>query len=214
MKYVERYKRVFIFLAFGLVCLLAIFDRLGLFSRKDTSKEVVIAPRESIVKKPGVKSSSETTIAVYISGEVKHPGVYILPSRSRIGDVLGMAGGFTKHAAKSWVNLASKIKDGQHIHFPSVSELHAQPCDSLGNQTSDSAALKTPQVNQDTSKVNINTANQSDLESLSGIGPATAIKILEYRKAHGKFSSLEDLKNIPGIGDKKVEAISGEALAQ
>ena len=214
MHYIERYKKVFIFFALGLVCLLGIADRLGLFSRQDISKKVVAAPKESVQKKSSAQSSSEATVAVYISGEVKHPGVYILSSQARIGDVLGMAGGFTKSAAKSWVNLASKIKDGQHIHFPSIAELRTQSPDSLGNQTNNLSISQTPQANKGTNKININTASQSDLESLSGIGPATATKILAYRAAHGKFSTLEDLKSIPGIGDKKVEAISGEALAQ
>ena len=121
----------------------------------------------------------DTTITVYVSGEVNSPGLVELPSDSRIADAIKACGDFTPLADKTKINLAQKLTDGMQIQVSS----------------------KTPVNNSN--EININTATKEDLDTLPGIGPATAQKIIDYRQEHGNFSSIEDIKNVKGIGEAK-----------
>ena len=148
-------------------------------------------------------------LVVHIAGEVLEPGIVKVPSGSRITDVIEAAGGLSYDADLSSVNLAYPVLDGQKIYIPSL--------DDEGNVSSyitsengsgiiaDSDATSNSSSNL--SVVNINTANQTLLETLPGIGPSTALKIIEYRKQQGKFSSIEEIKQVSGIGDAKFNNI-------
>ncbi len=132
---------------------------------------------------------------VHVSGCVAKPGLYELEEGSRLAAAIEAAGGFTEDAACDSVNLARLLEDGEMVV---VSPLSAGS--SVGEEVS---GTKTASA-----LVNINTATVEELEQLPGIGPSTAQKIVSDRIANGSFKSLDDLKRVTGIGDKKFEAIS------
>lgn len=123
------------------------------------------------------------TIFIDIAGEVVNPGLYELAEGSRVNDAIMLAGGLTEDADLIDINRAYILSDGLKIVIPSK------------NDTVNSV--------QGSRKININLATASELCTLDGIGESTAQKIINYRKAHGFFKSIEGIKNVPGIGDAK-----------
>lgn len=152
----------------------------------------VVADEETEkTKKDVTKEEDNKTILIYICGEVKKPGVYELPKGSRICDAVEIAGGMTKLASPNFWNLAEFLSDGQMLFFPTKEEADAQK-----------KAIEDLKVSsgQD-AKVRINSAEQSELETIPGVGPSRAKAILTYRREHGNFKSAEELMNISGIGE-------------
>lgn len=139
----------------------------------------------------------DTTITVYVSGEVNSPGLVELPSDSRIADAIKACGDFTPLADKAKINLAQKLTDGMQIQVSSKT-----PVINSNEQVNDTNS-NSPNNNSSSNLININTATKEDLDTLPGIGPATAQKIIDYRQEHGNFSSIEDIKNVKGIGEAK-----------
>lgn len=125
-------------------------------------------------------------VCVYVCGEVVVPGVYELESGSRIAAAVEAAGGFTEAAAREAVNLASQIEDGMQIRIPSEEEI---------------SEARLYQEKQALGLVNLNTATAEELCTLSGIGQAKAEAILAYRTELGCFHSVEQLKEVAGIGE-------------
>lgn len=134
--------------------------------------------------KPPVKK-----ISVYVSGQVQNISVVELEDNGNLKfiDAVNMAGGMTDLADSSAVNLATPLTDGQHIHIP-TKEIFLQQ-QSISADSGD--------------RVNINTADAEKLATLKGIGPALAQRIIEYREQNGTFKTIDEIKNVRGIGDKK-----------
>lgn len=153
-------------------------------------------------------------IMVYITGEVKNPGIYELEENSRIKDVIEKAGGLKETADITDINLATILQDEDKITIPSKEEnkqekqnteniqSNKQSKTTEKSQNTTSISTNTTGKNQNT-KVNINTATQTELETLPGIGPSIASKIMSYRKENGKFKSIEEIKKVSGIGESK-----------
>lgn len=166
-------------------------------------------------KKDNIVSSNEEkneTITVYITGAVANPGVISLDNNMRLDDALKKLGGTTKDADINRINLAMKLEDSQHYIIPYIGQEDdpSQKDMQASNNSSDSAgslANSSSASNSQDSKININSADESQLETISGVGPSTAKKIIDYREKEGKFSSIEDIKNVSGIGDKKFESM-------
>lgn len=131
-------------------------------------------------------------ISVYVSGQVKNISVVELEDNGnlRLVDAVNAAGGLTYLADADAVNLAAPLTDGQHIHIPTKEIFLSQ-----------NAAAST---SGDT--VNINTADANELATLKGIGPALSQRIIDYRNEHGAFKTIDEIKNVSGIGDKKFAA--------
>ena len=145
-------------------------------------------------------------IYIHITGEVKKPGVIELNSGDRVIDAIEKAGGETKQADLSQVNLAYKVEDGQKIYIPNKNEKITEYIWSgNGNNNGDSNLNNREQ--KEGKKVNINTARQSELDGLPGIGPALAQRIIDFREENGEFKSIEDVQNVKGIGEAKFEEI-------
>lgn len=144
-------------------------------------------------------------IVVHITGQVKNPGLVYLDEESRIADAINAAGGSTKDAALDKVNLAYVLEDGQKIYIPNknekISDIQYIITNSGENVLKDTG--KESNIKGGIKKVNINKANQEELETLPGVGPALAIRIIEYRSSNGKFEKIEDVQNVKGIGDSK-----------
>lgn len=157
-------------------------------------------------------------IYIYITGEVNNPGIVVLPIGSRIVDAIDCAGGITQKADIMKVNLVYMLQDGMKVNIPSSIELKNNPnfeyiTMSSGDEKNDSNIKNATTVDTKSesafkvSNVNINTATQTELETLPGIGPSLALKIINYRKENGKFKSIEELKSVNGIGENKYEEI-------
>jgi competence protein ComEA len=131
---------------------------------------------------------------VYVTGAVRRPGVYRLPAWARLDLALRKAGGPDRSADLAAVNLAAKVADGQQVVVPRRST--AGGASAAGAAAAEAGA-----------PVSLNTATAEQLDELEGVGPATAEKILEWRRQHGGFSSVDDLKQISGIGPKRFEAL-------
>ena len=145
-------------------------------------------------------------IAVHITGEVKKQGLIYLKEGSRVADAIEKAGGETENADLSQIDLAYVLQDGQKIYVPNKNEKISQYI--TGNSgNNDTEENNTSNSSKEDSKVNINTANQSELDSLPGIGPSIAQKIIDYREENGNFKTIEELQNVKGIGDAKYEEI-------
>lgn len=143
---------------------------------------------------------------VYVSGAVLTPGVYTLSTDLRIADAVEVAGGFLPEAAQAVINLALPLNDGMQIHVPRLDEVNLNaPSQGLISGTTETST--SAQEAENGGLININTADAASLQTLNGIGPATAQKIIDYRMAHGNFQSKEDLMNVSGIGEKKYRAI-------
>ena len=138
-------------------------------------------------------------VVVDVSGAVREPGVYRLTSEHRVEDALERAGGPTRRADLSTVNRASKLEDGRQILVPKRGQ--AAPATAAAT-AGGSAGSSSP-----TGPVNLNSATLEQLETLDGVGPATAQKIIEYREQHGGFKSVDELDQVSGIGEKRLAAL-------
>ena len=141
-------------------------------------------------------ANSSGSVIVYISGAVVQPGVVSVPADARVIDVVNAAGGLAQGASVSQVNMAQAVKDGMHIKIP-------------GDTPARRAAPKLAGADStnNNNKININTANEKELDKLPGIGPALAGRIVEYRTANGPFKDIADLKKVSGIGANKFEKL-------
>ena len=153
----------------------------------------------SIEQETAVIEETQTgSVYVDIGGEVVNPMVAELDSGCRVEDAIIAAGGLTDKADITNINRAAPVNDGDKIYIPSIEEAPKQG--EVQNSAGSGAYY-------DNSKVNINTADSAELQTLTGVGPATAEKIIAYRESNGRFASIEEIKNVSGIGDKTYEKL-------
>jgi competence protein ComEA len=163
------------------------------------------APRSSAAS--GVASAGSATatperavgrlVVVDVAGAVRRPGLYRLPPGARVADALARAGGLTRHADPTLINLAAPLADGEQV-------LVSAQGDGASAAAAGGAAQSAP--------VHLNSATPEALDGLPGVGPVTAQKIVAYRQQHGPFTSLEGLDAIPGIGPARIESLKGLAV--
>ena len=138
-------------------------------------------------------------IMVHISGEVYKPGIVEIESGKRLIDVVELAGGLKKDADLDRINLAKKLSDEEKIYIPKIGEEVSTEIGTITHTVGDTNS-------KESTKVNINTCDKGELISLPGIGDVIADRIIEYRFTN-QFKSIEDIKSVSGIGDKKFEGI-------
>ncbi|MDZ4167026.1 MAG: ComEA family DNA-binding protein [Coriobacteriia bacterium] len=191
----------------GVIALVVLVICIGLWRFWPTSPGPEVA-FETGSAAPEVGASADVTdapppvLVVHVAGCVVRPGVYDLPVGARVADAVAAAGGVLDGAATDAVNLARLLADGEQVYLPSEEEAaRGGPATaaSAGAQAGSAAAG---------SAVNINAANATELETLPGVGPATAQKIVDDREKNGPFAAPEDLMRVPGIGPKKFEALA------
>ena len=157
----------------------------------------------------------EGKIVIHITGAVKKTGILVLPEGARIADAIDVAGGNKESADLDEVNLAYVLQDGQKVYIPSKEDkakLESKAYITSGS--GDNVIVQNVNEKGGNGKVNINTATQSELENLPGIGASIASRIIEYREQNGKFSKIEDLQNVKGIGDAKFNNMKEYVIAQ
>lgn len=155
------------------------------------------ATRETIA----VTEESRAKVYVDIGGEVRNPMVAELEEGSRVEDAIAAAGGLTENADISQINRAAFIEDGEKIFIPPAGDI----TDRI-SEDGDEDGVSSRDTSSD-GRININTADSQGLQQLAGVGPATAEKIIAYRKENGPFKSAEELKNVSGIGDKTFDKL-------
>lgn len=163
------------------------------FKVEDTPAVSVMLPVED----------DEEEIVVYVTGAVKIPGVYTLREGARVKDAIDMAGGHLPEADLLRLNLAQRLCDEDKLYVLRTGEGLAS--EDIGSLEAIGATVG--MVSPGDGKVNINIADKSTLETLPGIGAVTSQKIIDYREKNGPFKSVEDIKNISGIGEKKFEQL-------
>jgi competence protein ComEA len=156
-------------------------------------------------------------VTVHVAGAVHRPGLYRLPAGSRVNDAVRRAGGAGRTADLTAVNLAAKLEDGRQILVPrrvpaagagvpasggdgAVASADAGSAGGTGGSGVGSTAPRVP--------INLNTATLAQLDTLDGVGPGIARRILDYRQQHGGFRRVEELGEVPGIGDKRLATLT------
>jgi len=173
---------------------------LGLRQLGGHSEGGVAAPRPVATIEVQDDAAAGGRVVVHVAGAVRDPGVYKLPSDARVDDAVARAGGATRRADLGGLNLAAKVEDGRQVLVPERPRRGA-PAPPSGATAADPAKGQ---------PLNLNTATLEQLDTLSGVGPTTAQKILDYREELGGFSSIEELGEIPGIGDKRLASLREE----
>lgn len=155
-----------------------------------------------------INNNEIAKIKIHITGEVKNEGIVELEEGARIDDAIKKAGDVTEFADLSKVNLAYELSDGQKVYIPSKNEEIEEyaSLDAGENVLEESEAIG--------GKININVADSSALQTINGVGESLAGKIIAYRELNGKFKSIEDLKNVSGIGEKKFEDIKDKVVVK
>ena len=182
------------------VLILALVFTAGIFYFSNGGEEEISPTerQESIPPKIGKKT-------VFVSGQVKNPAVVSLEDEENLtlADAVNAVGGVTEFADLEQVNLAEPLIDGQHIHIP-TKEILLAPEVEQSEKFSSQTVIKNSSGEE---LVNINTADLKKLETLPGVGPAIAQRIIDYREQSGLFKSIEELKKVRGIGEKRFEKL-------
>ncbi|WP_378953736.1 helix-hairpin-helix domain-containing protein [Pelosinus sp. sgz500959] len=160
-----------------------------------------VSTGEVLAKENKNNEVKTSEMVVYISGAINKPGVFKLPSHARVAELITLAGGLTPEADLSKINLAQLVKDGMHIHVAAKTVVQGG-----GNVSGSSGKTKSGE------KININTADKTELDQLPGVGPALAERIIEYRQKNGSFNTIEEFKKVPGIGSSKFEALKDKII--
>ena len=195
----ERRPRLRIGIGAGVVVLVVALASGVLFSAVAPKGETTTvdakeaAPTDPIDGGAAPTTAAPAVILVHILGQVAKPGLYEFPAGARGVDAVAAAGGFAKNADQSGLNLARVLSDGEQIIVPKKGE--APPSTGIGTTPAPGAL------------VNLNTADQTALETLPGIGPALARRIVAWRGANGRFASVDDLGSVAGIGEKTLGAL-------
>ena len=145
-------------------------------------------------------------LVVYVTGAVSEPGVYSLSLNSRVEDAIQKAGGLTEEAAIDSVNMAAPLQDGLQIHVPTKNQPAVPGSGASTSSGGGESATDQPVSTMISYPININTASQTELESLPGIGPVTAQKIITYRQEN-EFLIIEDIQKVSGIGPATFEKL-------
>lgn len=187
----EFLKKSFFFILIGVAIIVFL-----LFNRHDTpDTDAKLTPVPDPIKEEAKAKDDETAngiVIVDVKGAIKKPGIYDVSPDARVHDVIELAGGFTKQADQTMVNLAQKVQDEMVITIPQTGD------------DADGLSETTGTVGQE-SKLKINQATQTEIETLPGIGPSKAQAIIDYREENGPFQTIDDLLQVSGIGEKTLE---------
>lgn len=219
MKLIRKavYPITIILFVFIITCVIYVKNNLN--NNKYNDIEVVNDIEKEIFE---INEEGNNKYSIDIKGAVNSPGVYLLDSNLTVNDAINMAGGLTKDADTSVTNLAKKISDEMVIIIYTKEEVKNSNivdtvikvvekecvCPNIQNDSCLNTEITDNITNkEDGGLVNINTASEEELQTITGIGEGKAKSIVEYRNTNGKFNSIEDIKNVEGIGDKLYEQI-------
>lgn len=208
----QKQKILLIIISIALFIFLFMYIYKNLYESENSS-EIILnndinqIQNEQVNEKIGIINEKEKVI-IHVVGEVNSPGVVTLEEGARIIDAINAAGGKTEEADLSKINLAYVVEDGTQIYIPRINE-NLNQVELISTEAGQSVVINNSNINEEenNTKVNINTANKEKLETLPGIGETTAQKIIDYREQNGKFTKIEDLQNVSGIGEAKFNSL-------
>ncbi len=180
--------------------------------RPRTQATTTAAPAPTTPPTVRLERADGGQVVVHVAGEVRRPGLYRLPAGSRVDDALRRAGGPARRADLTAVNLAAKVEDGRQILVPRRAPAVAAGAAgggggaAGGGSVAGSGGLPAPGAR--TAPINLNTATLEQLDTLDGVGPGIAQRILDYREQHGGFRRVEELAEVPGIGAKRLATLT------
>jgi competence protein ComEA len=200
-KIIEWTKKSKVLLALNLAILMVVFT--GFWFLSKSTESAVEAPKdifltqELLPQEPLEEVEKNETIFVDIKGEVASPGIYEVNENMRVNDAIQQAGGFLETADTKQVNLSRRLQDQMVIYVAKLGEETFEITQEIMDTT----------PSQSSGKVNINTADVSELQTLNGVGQKRAEEIIQYRQINGSFKSVEDLTNVSGFGAKTLERL-------
>lgn len=214
---IKNKKIISIIIAIIILIVIGIYFIINNFEKNENEFEISnIEFEENKIENINAEIEEKSQIIVHIAGEILNPGVISLDEGARIIDAINKAGGITNEADLSKVNLAYILEDAQKIYIPNVNEKEI-----IENMSSEIVKSGSTQENSNTGeklkngeKININTATQKELQKLTGIGESIALRIINYRKENGKFNTIEDIKNVSGIGENKFNKIKNDIIVK
>ena len=192
----------------------------GALDPSKTENEAAAEEREAKTESEAKPPEQEgTTIYVDVCGAVKNPGVYEMEGDSRIFQAIDAAGGLLPEAAAEYVNRADFLSDGQQIYIPTREETETDasfrsPLEQTGNGGASGSKTADASGGSTNEKINLNTADEAALTTLTGIGASKAQAILAYREEHGGFSAIEEILNVPGIKEGTFAKIKDRITAE
>lgn len=220
MKLIRKIKYPLTIVLFIFAIIYVISTKRNLEKNKYNDIEVVTNDMQD--EQPKEMTEEITNYTIDIKGAIKNPGVYTIDSNSNVNDVIKLAGGLTKEADTSLINLAKKVTDEMVIIVYTKEEVKNSNlvntvikvvekecvCPNIENDGCLNTEVQDNITNKEDGKlININTATKEELLTISGIGESKANNIIKYRETNGKFNSIEDIKNVDGIGDNLYETI-------
>ena len=199
-KEIKNKKKIIIVIV-SLIMALIIIKLIDIYYQKENKNEEQINYNEMVAEEVEDNlKNEEDKIVIYITGEVVNQGVIELEYGSRISDAIEKAGGITETANINNVNLAYKLEDGQKIYIPNINETEVE----IVQEGEDGVVVDS---SEDEEIININNATSTQLQNLQGIGETLAQNIIDYREENGRFKNIEELMNVPGIGEGKFNNI-------
>jgi len=202
-------RQIGIIIAIGVAFIVVIGMYLyNIYNQNETDIESELYEESEEIDEEGQEQAISGSIVIHIAGEVNSPGIVEVEYGSRIADVIEAADGLTAEANIRKINLAYIVEDGQKITIPSNEDIETNENFSyITKENGDNVVEGNTIESGSDTMININQATQTELEQLPGIGPSTALKIIEHRQSNGDFKTVEDIKNVSGIGDAKFEKI-------
>ncbi|MCI6285061.1 helix-hairpin-helix domain-containing protein [Selenomonas sp.] len=179
----------------------------ALYGMKSTEDATVLDAGAKQAMSSSAREAQEDSITVYVTGAVNQPGVVSVAAGARVADAVNACGGLLPTADAAKINMAQAVKDGQQIRVPEKGASKATKNATATASSSDNgkARASTGSDADAGELININTADEAELDKLPGVGPSTAQKIIEYRETEGQFASPEDIMKVKGIGKAKYE---------
>lgn len=206
---------VLIIISLGIYFVYSKTDETQFFSYEDGIENTKDENNKSENNELNNKNEEKNKIVIDICGSIANEGILELDENSRISDAIEKAGGLKEGADLSQINLAFILSDGMKVYIPNIKDKESDNKNEdktniyITKESGVNTIVGTSENNNQISnmKININTADINELDKLPGIGDSTAQKIIDYRNENGKYNSIEDVKNVKGIGDSKFDKI-------
>ena len=208
MKYINKKQKIVLIIIISIITLgVAYYTYIMKTNDEFNVEEQSLEVEKNTEEENNEIKEEKSKIIIHVSGAVVNEGIVELEEKARVADAIEAAGGVTEDAYMRDINLASLLEDGMKVYIPTKEEVMQKEENSDYIIGSNNIIGNNNVESKKSGKVNINTATKEELDTLPGVGESTANKIISYREENGKFKSIEEIKEVSGIGDSKFEQI-------